>query len=191
MEQLISKSKNPFEASEFSQTTRDVMEDMHATLLRSHLMFDKTIVKVRNRYFWPFMRTQVHKFISTATHPHRTPRAPLQPIQTQVKRTFELVTTDFIGPLKRSRHGNINIVVICDQKSKYAWFRAMRTQDRHLEPVLVKIQMEFDIFEQLLSDRGPNYESHLIAQMCEMMDTLKRRTTPYHAMVCQRHRTKR
>ena len=118
-----------------------------------------------------------------ATHPHRTPRAPLQPIQVKVKRTLELVTTDFVGPLKKSRNGNVYIVEVCDQKSKFAWFRAMRSQEaRLLAPVLVKIQMEFGIFEQILSDQGPNYESHLIAQMCELMDILKRRTTPYHAM---------
>jgi hypothetical protein len=88
-----------------------------------------------------------------------------------------------MGPLKRSKAGNINIVVICDQKTKYAWFRATRNQEAIvLAPILVKIQMEFGIFEQILSDQGRNYESHLIAQMSELMDINKKRTTPFHAM---------
>jgi hypothetical protein len=116
-------------------------------------MFDKTLIKTRNRFFWPFMRIQIQDFIAScepcqlATHPQRIPKAKLTPIQTKVKRSLELVTTDFVGPLKRSKAGNINIVVICDQKTKYAWFRATRNQEAIvLAPILVKIQMEFSGF---------------------------------------------
>ena len=42
--------------------------------------------------------------------------------------------------------------------------------------------MEFGIFEQILSDQGRNNESHLIAQMSELMEINKKRTTPFHAM---------
>ena len=132
---------------------------MHNNILAGHLMLDKTIARVRRRYFWPF-QTTVDRFIAScepcqlANHPHTTPKARLRPIQIQVSRTLELVTSDYLGPLKRSRNGNTNIIVICDQKSKYAWFKPTRNQEaKTTAPIYVKIQMEFGIFEKLLTDK--------------------------------------
>lgn len=137
----------------------EIMDRMHSNVLSGHLMFDKTIARIKNRFFWPFMSSQIQKFISScepcqlATHPHRTQRAPLQPIQLQVNRTLEFVTTDYIGPLKRTKRGNTSIVVIVDHKTKYGWIRATKTQEaNHLAPILIKIQTEFGFFEMLHSD---------------------------------------
>lgn len=150
-------------------------------------MFDKTISRIKKRFLWPFMTTQVQKFIAScepcqlATHPHRIPRAPLQPIQLQVNRTLEFVTTDYIGPLKRTKRGNTSIVVIVDHKTKYGWIRATKTQEaNHLAQILVNIQTEFGFLEMLHSDQGRNFESNLIAEMCELTDVNKLRTTSYH-----------
>ena len=113
-----------------------VIEKMHNNILAGHLMLDKTIARVRSRYFWPFQTTEVDRFIAScepcqlANHPHTTPKARLKPIQIQVSRTLELVTSDYLGPLKSSRNGNTNIIVICDQKSKYAWFQQRQSTSR-------------------------------------------------------------
>jgi hypothetical protein len=83
-----------------------IMDEMHTNLLSGHLMLDKTLIKTRNRFFWQFMRIQIQDFIAScepcqlATHPHRIPKAKLTPIQTKVKRSLELVTTDFRGSTK-------------------------------------------------------------------------------------------
>jgi hypothetical protein len=65
-----------------------------------------------------------------------------------------------MGPLKRSRNGNINILVLADQKSKFCWLRATR--------------------DQLATDQGPNYESYLLAKLCELLDTNKLHKSVYH-----------
>jgi hypothetical protein len=45
---------------------------------------------------------------------------------------------------------------------------------------IAKIELEFGLFEQLLTDQGTNYESHLLAELCELLDTNKLHTSVYH-----------
>jgi hypothetical protein len=161
------------------------MEQMHENLLNGHLMMDKTFRRITARFFWPFMKRDVQQFISEcdecqlATHPHKTARALLKPIR--VNRILEMVTSDFMGPLKRSRNGNINILVLSDQKSKFCWLRATKDQLATITAKLIaKIELEFGLFEQLLTDQGTNHESHLLAELCELLDTNKLHTSVYH-----------
>ena len=122
------------------------MELMHSNRLSGHLMMEKTFNRIASRFFWPFMKRDIQKFISEcekcqlATHPHRNPKALLKPIK--VNRVLEMVTSDFMGPLKRSKKGNINIIVLTDQKSKYAWLRATRDQlATTTAPIIAKVQL--------------------------------------------------
>ena len=98
-----------------------------------------------------------------------------------MNRILEMVTSDFMGPLKRSRNGNINILVLADQKSKFCWLRATKNQLAiTIAKHIAKIELEFGLFEQLLTDQGPNYESTLLAELCELLDTNKVHTSVYH-----------
>ena len=107
-----------------------IMQKFHDSLLAGHLMFEKTLIRIRNRFFWPEMYTSTKRYVETctpcqlATHPHANPRTAITSIQTQVTKALELVTSDCLGLLKRSRSGNTNIMVVVDSKTKYAWFRA-------------------------------------------------------------------
>ena len=100
-----------------------ILEQLHSSVLSGHLMFDKTYEKARERFFWPFMRRDIEKFIETcdecqrATGTHRQTRAALQPMVSD--RPLELVTTDCLGPLKQSRAGNTNFSVVVDHKTKF------------------------------------------------------------------------
>ena len=161
------------------------MEQMHSNLLNGHLMMDKTFRRITSRFFWPFMKRDVQQFISEcekcqlATHPHKTTKALLKSIR--VDRVLEMVTSDFLGPLKKSRNGNYSILVLVDQKSKFCWLRATRNQlATTTAKIIAKVELEFGIFEQLLTDQGTNFESHLIAELCELLDTNKLHTSVYH-----------
>ena len=161
------------------------MEQLHSNLLGGHLMFDKAFEKAKARFFWPFMRRDIASFIEScdacqrATGTYRQTRASLQTMS--VERALQLVTTDCLGPLKTSKAGNTNISVVADHKTKYAWFRAtVNTKAKIICPMLVKIMLEFGLFESILTDQGKNYESELMAEICELLDIRKLRTTAYH-----------
>ena len=64
----------------------ELMEQMHSSLLSGHLMYDKTLYKVKQRFFWPNLNKDLHEFIKScskcqkAQNPRIRPKGGLQPI---------------------------------------------------------------------------------------------------------------
>ena len=86
-----------------------------------------------------------------------------------------------LGPLKMSRNGNIYILVIVDHKTKFIWLFAIKNQKaREVAKCLMHVVTYFGLSESLQTDQGKNYESDLLAELCELLDIDKIRTTSYH-----------
>ena len=163
----------------------DLMHQMHSSLFSGHLMFDKTIDKIRGRFFWPRMQKEVQEFIEScdecqrAQNPRIRPKGGLQPMLTN--EPLELLTSDVLGPLKISKRGNIYILVVVDHKTKFIWLFSMKDQKaKTIANKLMKVICYFGLAQNLLTDQGKNFESDLIAELCELLDIRKIRTTPYH-----------
>ena len=103
---------------------------------------------------------------------------------------FYMIGVDLIGPLKLTRQGNKYILSIIDYYTKYAEAIALPNQEaetvvRALEQVFARHGMP----SVLLTDQGRNFESHLVASMCQLFGIEKRRTTAYHPQtdgLCER-----
>ena len=94
---------------------------------------------------------------------------------------FYMIGVDLIGPLKLTRQGNKYILSIIDYYTKYAEAVALPNQEaetvvRALEQVFARHGMP----SVLLTDQGRNFESHLVASICQLFGIEKRRTTAYH-----------
>ena len=108
-------------------------------------------------------------------------RAPL--VNTETFQPMELVCMDFLK-LEQSKGGIENILVMTDHFTKYA--QAYPTCNQSAKTTA---KMLFDNFfvhygfpRRLHSDQGRNFESKLIAELCQMANIKKSRTTPYHPM---------
>jgi hypothetical protein len=94
----------------------------------------------------------------------------------------ERVQMDICGPLVKTPRDNVYILVITDMFTKYTEAYAM--PDQTAETVadrLVKgwIKKKGPPVE-LHTDQGANFQSKLIAQICETLNIKKTRTTAYH-----------
>ena len=88
---------------------------------------------------------------------------------------------DITGPHPRSSRGNQFILTLVDHFSK--WAEAIPLAN-HTAPVVARALMihvfsRFGAPLQLLTDRGPELESELFAQLMKWMEIDKLRTTPY------------
>lgn len=106
-------------------------------------------------------------------------KAPLNPIE--VSFPLEVVALDFLT-LGRPADICQNILVVVDLFTCYAW--AIPTSDQTAK-VTVKALWEhvvqtFGCPLRFHSDRGPNFESALMKEFCQLYGTAKSRTTPYH-----------
>ena len=96
---------------------------------------------------------------------------------------LELVCFDYLT-LEPSKGGFGNILVITDQFSKYAVAIPTRNQTAKTtaEAFYNEFIVKYGIPTKMHSDQGANFESHIIKELCELMDIKKSRTTPYHPM---------
>lgn len=176
----------------------DLLEDAHNGLLAGHLAEKRVYDRLRRGYWWQGMRRDVRKHcrscltcatrrgVGRASHP------PLQPIP--VGGPFHCVGVDILK-LPLTYDGNQYVLVFLDYLTK--WVEAFPIKDQKAETV-ARVLVEEVICrhgapECLLSDRGSNFLSELIAEVCRLMQIKKLNTSGYHpqtdGLVERFHRT--
>lgn len=105
--------------------------------------------------------------------------APLLPIP--VEGPFEKVATDICGPFPVSNKGNRYILTFHDMCTK--WCEAFSIPDqgaRTIAEIFVKeIVSRHGAPRMLLSDRGANFTSSLLREVCSLINTDKMFTSSY------------
>ena len=149
-----------------------------------HMGVDRTLDLVRSRFYWPRMAADVERKVRTCGRcvrrkalPERA--APLVNINTT--RPLELLCMDFLS-LEPDKSGTKDILVITDHFTKFAV--AIPTSNQKARTVAKCLWENFMVHygmpEKLHSDQGPDFESRLIKELCQVAGIQKVRTTPYH-----------
>jgi hypothetical protein len=108
-----------------------VMRYFHDGIFAGHLGARKTLGKVSSNLWWPNMRSDVFKYVQQCelcqrAKPAQNARIGLhssEPSSYPLERLF----IDFVGPLVRSKRGNVAILVVLDAFSKFVVFYPVRT----------------------------------------------------------------
>ena len=165
---------------------KEVLQELHAGALEGHLGEEKTLLKVKERFYWPGMQSDVQDWCRTCatcatqkTAPTKN-RAPLQTIKTGYP--MQVVSVDILGPLLESDAGNSYVLVAGDHFTK--WMEAYAIPNQEAITVARKLTDEmfcrFSPPEQLHSDQGRQFESELLKEICRILNVKKTRTFPYH-----------
>lgn len=95
---------------------------------------------------------------------------------------MDLVTLDIAGPYPETNRGNRYILVTVDHFSRYVTLHALANQTA--ETIATCLVREFiphlGMPRKILTDQGRNFESALLASLCEQLNIGKVRTSPYH-----------
>ena len=165
---------------------QEILIGGHDDPLAGHLGVNKTYEKLRERYYWPKMFADVQFWCLSCTHcqmkksPKQRQTAPILPIP--VEGAFDRVAVDCLSPFPVSDSGNRYIVVFSDYLTRYPEAFAVPTIDAPtIADLLVnEILPRHGAPRKLLSDRGSNFLSRLVKEVCFLMDTKKTFTTSYH-----------
>lgn len=165
-------------------------EDLHSIVLQSlhddmgHMGIERTLDLARTRFYWPKMAADVEHKVKTGgrcVHCKALPEraAPLVSIRTS--RPLELICMDFLS-IEPDTSNTKDILVLTDHFTKFAI--AIPTSNQKARTVAKCLWDNFIVYygipERLHTDQGPDFESKLIKELCEVAGIKKCRTTPYH-----------
>lgn len=161
------------------------LEHFHNSIFTCHYGKDKTVDLILCKYWWPQIYDDVAYWCSRCIickkrkPPIKTPKAPLKPILPEGP--WDIVAVDVCSfnvgnALKR------DLVVFVDLFTKYVI--GVPTKDQKAQTIcdifMEKIVTQHGIPRKLLSDQGSNFTSQLVESICELLNSKKIFTTPYH-----------
>ena len=159
---------------------------LHDNPSAGHLGVTKTLERVRKRFHWLGMREDVENHVrmcmacAEVNDPPRLLKAPL--INVKAGHPLQRVAIDIIGPMPKSSSGHEWLLVVSDHFTKFAQAFPLRNT---LSVTLARKVMDeyicrFGCFEGLHSDRGANVDGAVFRGLCDLIEAVKTRTTPYH-----------
>ena len=162
-----------------------LMKEHHDGKFAGHFAEHKIYTKMRTRYWWKGIKSDVAKFCKSCLvyasrkGTGRKQRPPLQSIP--VGGPFQMVGVDVLQ-LPLSQNGNQYAVVFQDYLTK--WLEVFATPDQKAETIahlfVEHVVARHRVPEYFLSDRGPNFLSELMQEVCRLLGTTKVNTSGYH-----------
>lgn len=167
----------------------EIMEACHADLFSGHFGFMKTYSRIQNNYYWPGMYSQIKDYCQkcadcqTRKNANRATKASLVPIPVEGL-PFERIAVDVLGPLPMTIDGNKYVIVFTDYLTKFAIAKAVPNFNARTtaETFINEVVLHHGAPLKLLSDRGTNFLSDLVQEICQLCDTRKVNTTPYRPL---------
>ena len=162
-----------------------LLKESHGGRFAGHFAEKKVYSTLRTKYWWKGMRADVRRYCrgclvcASRKGPGRAQRPPLQPIP--VGGPFHMVGVDVLQ-LPPSYQGNQYAIVFMDYLTK--WPEVFATCDQKAETIarllVEQVIARHWVPELLLSDRGPNFLSTLVQEVCTLVGTIKINTSGYH-----------
>lgn len=151
------------------------MKELHSTPTSGHLGVNKTLERIKARFFWYGMRRDVEHLCKTCDlcasrkRPKQHYKGPLQRYTVVIP--MERVALDIMGPLPLSDKGNRYLLVMEDYFTKWTeavplpYQEAITVINALIESVITK----FGVPRELHSDQGSNFESNVFKEMCTLL----------------------
>lgn len=106
--------------------------------------------------------------------------APLVPLPV-IQEPFQRIAIDIVGPLQRSLKGNKYLLTLMDFATRYPEGVPLRRIDAEsVAEALCHVFTRLGIPEEILSDRGSNFMSELMANMFGLLQVEHIKASPYH-----------
>ena len=167
---------------------RDAVTECHDSPWAGHTGRNKTFHLVQRLFWWPKMRADVDRFVSTC-HPcqrnksHTQRKAGLlQPLPIPGRR-WEVVSTDLVTCLPTTESGFDAVVVFIDKLSKMTRIVPCKGTDGALEMAQLFVDWVFrshGLPKTMVSDRDPRFASELYREICRMLGLKQAMSSAYH-----------
>ena len=164
---------------------RQAFDCLHGTAFGGHLGERKTLGKIKQRFYWPRLSTDVKLWVQQCDTCHANKpllRRTHGRLHTHVMGLpGERAAADVGGPLPVTPRGNRYVLVVGDYFTK--WIEAIpvpnQTAETLARAILEHYITKFGVPLSLHTDQGRSFESALWKELCTILGMKKTRTTPY------------
>ena len=168
-----------------NQLRQFVLSQLHDTVLGGHMGYEKVYMQARLRYYWPGMAMDIRRWVDSCPdclarkRPVQSTRAPLYPIPPGT--AFSRIGLDATGPMHITKSKNRYILLFVDYLTK--WVEAVPVPNITAKTV-AHVFMDHVIAKHgapqiLQSDRGTNFLSQVISELCKGLEIQHIAIPPY------------
>ncbi|KAL0195002.1 hypothetical protein M9458_008574, partial [Cirrhinus mrigala] len=164
-----------------------ILSEVHTTPSSGHPGIEATIHLLRNRFWWPTLRSDTIAFVkncvicNTSKSLHQLPAGLLQPLPIP-NRPWSHLAVDFVTDLPPSQ-GHTTILSVVDRFSKGCRFIPLPKLPTAMETAEALCNSVFRFYglpENIVSDRGPQFTSRLWASFFDLLGVNVSLTSGYH-----------
>ena len=163
----------------------EIIRNNHDILMAGHFGVNKTSRRIKQRFHWYQMDTDIRIYIGKCVQcnktkdPGKRPKAKMK--KYLVGYPLDRLALDIMGPLPLTRDKNKFILVIGDYFTR--WMEAYSLPSQHAENIAEKLVHEFisryGTPYEIHTDQGRNFESQLFQEVLKLLEVKKTRTTAY------------
>ena len=167
---------------------KEIFYQLHdSPMSGGHFGVEKTLARIKQRFWWPSLKTSVEKHIANCDRCAARStagikrKADLQAFS--VHGACRTMAADFLGPITLATKSRAKYtLVMSDLSTKYAVTIALQDMTAAMvaNAIIDEWIMEFGAPEVIHTDQGSNFNSKIMHDVCRLFMIEKTRTTPYH-----------
>ena len=151
-----------------------------------HMGVRKTLDRITRHFYWPYINKQVSEYCESCREcqfmgkSKQRQKQLLRPLEI-MDIPFKRVGIDIAGPLPETEQGNKYVLLICDYATRYPEAVPLSDQKAHtVAQALITVFARVGLPREIIHDRGTNFMSHVVTDMCTKLGISKIPATPYH-----------
>jgi len=159
----------------------------HESIVGGHLGSKKTLDRITSSFHWPGVSRDVTKFCASCDICQKTvPRGSVTKVplgrMPVMEEPFQRVAVDLIGPISPvSDKGNRYILTVVDYATRYPEAVALpKIETERVAEALLEVFCRVGFPKEILSDRGTQFTSSLMGEVCRLVSVKQLFTTPYN-----------
>ena len=159
----------------------------HESPMAGHFSHRKTLMRVSDQFFWPYMTGDVKRFCRSCDKCQRmSPKGRVKPVPLKQipisTEPFSRVAFDIVGPLSPpTSEGHRFILTLIDYATGFPEAIPLKEIDSiSVAEALLVIFSRVGIPREILSDRGAQFKSALMKELHKLLGVKPSFTTPYH-----------
>lgn len=164
----------------------NILQTLHDSPFGGHFGCNKTYARIKQLYHWKGMKEEIHNYVLSChacqmNKKSRPTKMPLQ-ITRSSEKPFDKIYVDILESLPESNRGNTVILSMIDDLTRFVELAPLPDQraETIAKALFEDILSRYTFPKEIVSDRGANFLSNLIAAMCKLLKIKKTATTAYH-----------